>query len=431
MLWTILMLKKGACVGHNRIASADPDPLLQEGTYDVEMKNEHDKPAVLVVHCRYRQRGGEDTVVENEIRLLREHGHRVFLYERDNAERFIPSSVFFSLKTYRDIRRIIKKRRIDIVHVHNTWMAMSPSVFYASAGMGVPVVQTLHNFRMICPNALLYRCGRVCEECVEGGMQTSVRYGCYRGSKLQTLVCALNTALHKRTGIYRRMSFICLTEFNRDKILRMNKDGRKYIDPDKVYIKPNFIWERPMQRSGAQDMKRDGFIFAGRLTEEKGVRVLVKAWALMGDKAPKLSIYGDGELRGWCDRIISKRGLNIDMMGAVDHDTLMDAVGRSAAMIFSSVLYEGFPMTVIEAYAMGTPVIAGDRGNGKQFIEDGKNGLIFRTGEASDLARAVRDMTEGRAVFDEEDISLPAICTPEENYRVLAGIYDKLLSDRH
>ena len=145
----------------------------------------------------------------------------------------------------------------------------------------------------------------------------------------------------------------------------------------------------------------------------------------MGERAPKLSIYGAGELNEWCERVIAKRGLNISMKGETDHDTLMAAMGRSAALIFPSLWYEGFPMTVIEAFSAGTPVIASDMGNGKQFVENGRNGLLFSTGSARDLAIAVRDIAEGRIVFNEGDIEIPKICTPEENYSILREIYEK------
>ena len=386
------------------------------------MKKDH-KPTVLIIHNRYRQRGGEDTVVENEIQLLEEHGHRVYLYERENSERFFPFSVLFSLRSYFDVKRIIRSRRIDIVHVHNTWMVVSPSVFYAAVRMGVPVVQTLHNFRMICPDALLYRHGAVCEECINKGLQTAVKYRCYRGSGLFSLACALTDAIHRRTGIYRKISFICLSEFNREKILQINKGGRVLIEPSRVFVKPNFMWKSNGIRTEWQSRK--GFIFAGRLTEEKGIKVLIKAWALMGERAPELLIYGAGELNEWCERVIAKRGLNISMKGETDHDTLMAAMGRSAALIFPSLWYEGFPMTVIEAFSAGTPVIASDIGNGKQFVVDGRNGLLFSTGSARALAGAVRDIAEGRIVFSEGDIEIPKICTPEENYSILREIYEK------
>ena len=381
-----------------------------------------EKPTVLIIHNRYRQRGGEDTVVENEIQLLEKHGHRVYLYERDNSEKFLPFSVFFNLKSYIDVKVIIRKQHVDIVHVHNTWMVVSPSVFYAAVSMGVPVVQTLHNFRMICPSAILYRKGRVCEECVKYGMQRAVKFGCYRGSKLFSFVCALNNAKHRRTGIYRKINFICLSEFNKKKILQINSRRTMRIDPSKVWVKPNFIWERGKSLNNWRDRK--GFIFAGRLTEEKGIKVLFKAWALMGNDAPGLFVYGNGGLKEWCEKVIEKRGLKISMLGEVDHDTLMGAMGRSTALIFPSVWYEGFPMTVIEALSVGTPVIVSDMGNEKQFIENRKNGLLFECGSARDLARAVREVSDGNIVFDEKDILIPDICTPEENYSVLMRIYE-------
>lgn len=382
------------------------------------------KLTILIAHCRYRQRGGEDTAVENEIRLLKKYGHRVLYYERDNSVSFLPHSVFFNLKVYSDIRKIIKKERIDIVHVHNTWMSMSRSVFYAAESMGVPAVQTLHNFRMICPNAVLCRNGAVCEACLDKGVREGVRNRCYRDSFVFTAVCAAETAVHKKSGILGRINYICLSEFNKEKILQINEHEGLVIDPEKVYVKPNFVWEGKV----LTDDGRSGFIFAGRLSDEKGIRVLIRAWEILGKEAPRLLIYGSGDLEGWCKNEIEGKGLNAIMMGEASHEELMRALGRSEALIFPSVCYEGFPIAVIEAFSMGAPVISSDIGNGKQFIKNGRNGSLFECGSPGDLARTVRDLTEKRAVYNENDIVIPSICTPEENYRILEKIYSRIIS---
>ena len=387
-----------------------------------------DKPTVLIVHSRYRQRGGEDTAAENEIRLLMMHGHRVLLYERENPGVFFPHSLYFNIKVFLDIRKIIKKERVDIVHVHNTWMAVSRSVYYAALGMGVPVVQTLHNFRLICPAAILYRDGAVCEDCIRYGLKAGVRRRCYRGSFAYTLACALDSAVHQRTGILRKVHFICLSEFNKQKMLRINDKGAKRIDPGKVYVKPNFIWERPEETVITDGKLRDGFIFAGRLTEEKGVRILLKAWELLGDEAPQLRIYGKGDLAGWCRKEIDGKHLNATLMGEADHHALLEAMGRAEAFIFPSVWYEGFPMTVIESLSLGTPVIAGGSGNGIQLIEEGSNGLLYKPGSAKALARAVKLVRDKDMVFDHKP-AIPGVCTPEGNYGILEDIYKKVLSN--
>lgn len=218
------------------------------------------KKTVLIVHNYYQIPGGEDTVVANEKRLLEEHGHRVYLYTRNNSEinqlswlrkLCLPFTTIYNPRTARDIRRIIQKEGIDIVHVHNTLNLISPAVYYAAVRCGVPVVQTMHNFRLLCPGATFYRDGHICEDCLHHGLLCAVRHGCYRGSRLQTLICVISSWLHRATGIYGRINYICLTEFNRDKLLSINEArGKQMISPDHVFIKPNFTFDIPEQTCG-------------------------------------------------------------------------------------------------------------------------------------------------------------------------------------
>lgn len=202
---------------------------------------------ILLVHNYYQIPGGEDTVVANEYRLLEEHGHEVILYTRHNNELksmrrtskfFLPFTAIFNPKTYWEIKKIIKEQEIEIVHVHNTLTLISPAVYYASVKCGVPVVQTMHNFRLLCPRATFYRNGHICEDCISKGLRAAVRYSCYRGSKVQTMICVINTWIHRHTGILGKINYICLTEFNKEKLLHL-----KYIKKEKVFEKPNFTFE--------------------------------------------------------------------------------------------------------------------------------------------------------------------------------------------
>lgn len=209
------------------------------------------KETVLIVHNYYQIPGGEDTVVANEKKLLEEHGHKVILYTRNNLElktmgvvkkMFLPFSTIFNIKTYWDIKKIIRKNNVDIVHVHNTLNLISPSVYYAAVRCKVPTVQTLHNFRMLCPASTFYRDGHICEECLSKGLKCAVKHNCYRNSKIQTLACVLTTVIHRKMGIYKKINYICLTDFSRRKILQFNKT-RKIIDETKIFIKPNFTFD--------------------------------------------------------------------------------------------------------------------------------------------------------------------------------------------
>ena len=206
---------------------------------------------VLQIHNFYQIPGGEDVVVRNEKRLLEEHGHQVYTYYRSNEELgekgifgklLLPFTAVFSLRTYREVKKIIKENQIDIVHVHNTLTMVSPSVFYAAFHCKVPVVQTLHNFRMLCPAGSFFRDNVICEECVDKGMRCGIKHKCYRGSKAQTLVSAAILQIHRALGTYRRMNFICLTKFNRQKLLESLDSKREIVNPNRVYVKPNFTF---------------------------------------------------------------------------------------------------------------------------------------------------------------------------------------------
>jgi len=204
-----------------------------------------------VVHNHYQIPGGEDTVVDNEIKMLKNHGHEVIFYSRSNNELKtmskwrklgLPFTTIFSFKTYREIKQIIKRENIDIVHVHNTLNMISPSVYYAAFSCNVPVFQTVHNFRLLCPAATFYRDGKICEDCMTKGLKCAVSNKCYRGSKLETLACVLNLKIHRAFGTYKKVNYICLTEFNKQKLLEINSGKREIINPNKIHVKPNFIW---------------------------------------------------------------------------------------------------------------------------------------------------------------------------------------------
>nr|WP_106784354.1 glycosyltransferase [Lysinibacillus timonensis] len=214
------------------------------------MKAELLKHKILIVHNYYQIPGGEDTVVANEKKMLELNGHEVVLYSRNNSELkrmgkfrklLLPFTTVFSIKTYKEVKKVIRQQNIELVHVHNTLNLISPSVYYAAFSCKVPVIQTIHNFRLLCPSATFYRDGVICEECVCKGLKSAIKYSCYRGSKIQTLACVITLKIHRLLGTYRRLNFICLTEFNKRKLLELNKGKKQIIDPDKVFVKPNFV----------------------------------------------------------------------------------------------------------------------------------------------------------------------------------------------
>ena len=225
---------------------------------------------ILLVHNHYRIFGGEDSVFDNEAKMLEKHGHRVFRYERSNTEidgmnLKEKARLFFDVKwsqrTFDEITKIIHENQIDLVHVHNPILLITPSVFDASIQAGVPVVQTLHNFRMICLNGVLYRDGHICEDCIDRGIENALKNHCYRNSRFQTLALARSAEYNRTRGIYHDVYFICTTEFNKEKILTMNRE-EEILDPDKIYIKPNFVPEVSEKKTPAES---GYYLYAGRL----------------------------------------------------------------------------------------------------------------------------------------------------------------------
>ena len=383
------------------------------------------KHKVLLVHNHYQIPGGEDTVVANERKLLEEHGHEVLLYTRHNAElnsmnlwrkMLLPFCAIFNIRTYREVKKIIRRESVDIVHVHNTLTLISPSVYYAAAHCKVPVVQTIHNFRMLCPGATFYRDGHICEDCLNKGLGCAIRHGCYRGSKVQTLACVLNAWIHRTMGIYRRLHYICLTEFNKQKLLQL-----KQLREDQISIKPNFVGEAQY----FQKQRTNRIIFVGRLEKLKGVDLLLEAWKLLGKDAPELLLCGTGPLEHWC----REYNLNVTMKGFVPNTEVRRWIGTSRALILPTQCYEGLPMTIVEAFSQGTPVITGDIGNGGAVVEDGKTGVKFRYHSAQALAEAVKrfETLDGNALQENTLREYEKRYSPEGNYRILLALYDAVI----
>lgn len=383
------------------------------------------KQTVLIVHNYYQIPGGEDSVVANERKMLEEHGYKVYLYTRNNSELKtmgiiqklkLPFTTVFNFKTYRDIKKIIKEKHIDIVHVHNTLNLISPSVYYAARAMKVPVVQTIHNFRLLCPGATFYRDGHICEDCVEHGLKCAVKHNCYRDSKIQTLACVISTKFHRMTGIYGKINYICLTEFNKEKLLQL-----KQIKEENVFVKPNFV--ESVGEFVPEEERKNQFVFAGRLDKLKGIDFLLKVWKQMGEYAPQLVICGTGPLEDWCKKFIVDNKLNVKMLGFVPNTETRKLIANSKALILPTQWYEGFPMSMVEAFSVGTPVICSDLGNSGNLIENNINGYKFRLNSINNLVEIVRRY-DGPYISTLEMYKNKYL--EEINYRILIKIYNNV-----
>ena len=382
------------------------------------------KQKVLIVHNYYQIPGGEDTVVANEKKLLEEHGHEVVLYTRHNSELktlskmqklLLPISTIFNFQTYKEVKKIIREEKIEIVHVHNTLNLVSPSVYYAAWSCQVPVVQTVHNFRLLCPGATFFRDGHVCEECLSKGLTCAVKHKCYRGSRVQTLACVISTWIHRFIGTYKKLNYICLTEFNRGKLLTL-----KQIKKEQIFIKPNFVEEA--KEIIPYEKRKNQCIYVGRLEEIKGIDVLLEAWKLLGNDAPELLMCGKGPLEDWAKEFIEKNRLSkVKLLGFVPNTEVRKMIGESKALILPTQVYEGFPMTIAESYACGTPVIGSDLGNTGSLIENGISGYRFDPKSSEGLAAAVKSMEKSESGLRPDFIKK---YSSERNYRILREIYE-------
>ena len=230
---------------------------------------------------------------------------------------------------------------------------------------------------------------------MESGLWCAVKHKCYRGSRMQTLACVLSTWFHRMTGIYGKVNYICLTEFNKSKLLEL-----KQIKPERVFVKPNFVLCE-MKESIPYTERENQYIFAGRIDKLKGVDVLLEAWRLMGESAPKLLICGTGPMEDWCGQFIQDNHLTaVEMRGFVPNAEVKELIASSKALILPTQWYEGFPMTIVEAYSVGTPVIGSDMGNVQSVILQSITGQCFPYQNAEALASIV-----GKQEYDTEIIS--------------------------
>lgn len=368
---------------------------------------------VLQIHTRYRRRGGEDVVVEAERALLEGAGVEVKqvlfdnndLDDRDFLSRLrAATSAVWSRSSAERVRRAVERHRPDVVHVHNTFLAASPSIYGASSEAGAAVVQTLHNYRFACPAGTAFRDGVPCTECVGRFVPwPAVMHGSYRGSRRQSAVAALSVVVPKAFGIVPRGidAYIALTGFQRDLLVRGG------LPPDRVRVVPNFLEPDP----GIGGDRRNGVLFVGRLDIEKGIETLLVAAA----RVPGVvRVVGDGPLRSWVEAAAAA-GV-IEFLGPQPHERVIDEIGRSIAVVIPSIWYEGMPMTLVEAFATGTPVIVSRIGGLAELVSDGVTGLHCAPGDADQLAASI-----GIAISDPDRLQRAGAAARDQYLRHWCG----------
>ena len=384
----------------------------------------------LLCHNYYRVKGGEDFSFEDEARLLEAQGHEVIRYVRNNAEidampRWSTAwRTVWNRRTYREITELVARERPDILHCTNTFPLISPAVYDAAREAGVPVVQALRNYRLLCPSATLFRDGSVCELCVGRAVPwSSVRYGCYRESRVASGVVASMLTLGRARGQWDRVDmYYAPSEFTRQKFIAAG------MPEDRIMVKPNFVAPDPGPGDG-----RDGtVVFVGRLTPEKGVSVVLEAFQRMR-RPVRLLILGDGDLSEDVE-LAAAEDSRIEWLGECTHAEVLDVVGRAACLVAPSVWYEPFGRTVIEAFARGTPVVASSIGGLAELVEDGRTGYLVRPDDAGHLAETLdrllddpAGMARMRSAARQEYL---ARYTPERNYGRLLKVYESAI-DHH
>lgn len=355
-------------------------------------------------------------MVDDEVRLLREGGHevRVLDPEASSALRSALGAVWDAPRV-REMRRAVRAFRPDIVHVHNLMPALSPAVIRAAAAEGVPVVMTLHNFRLFCLPATLLRDGRVCEDCLGRPPWPGVLHGCYRGSTLASVPYFVSLSLHRGIGTFGRVvRFLAVSSFVRAKHVEAGMDAARII------VKPNFAWPAP---------RREGpggpFLCLGRLSAEKGVEELVRAWR---PGFGRLLVVGDGPVAPRL-RALAREG--VELRGSVPPEEVPALVAGARAVLIPSLCYEGFPRVVVEAYAAGVPVLASRIGALPEVVEEGVTGLLAEPGDPASWAEALERLRD-----DELSLRLGEGAyrrwqeryTPEENLRLLEEVYREAIS---
>jgi len=342
---------------------------------------------IVSVHNHYLMAGGEDQVFESEARLLRERGHEVTQIEEQTS---YPDSVtkkigmaadcVWSRRWNREFRALLQKSRPDIVHVHNFFPRFSPSIYYACRRENVPVVQTLHNYRLLCAGAELYRDGKVCEECLDHSVLRGIRYGCYQGSKLGTAVVTLMTAVHRSLRTWNNMvdCYIALTEFSRQKMISGG------LPPERIRVKPNFVLPDPGPKSAVGDYA----LFVGRLVNSKGIVAMLEAWKQLPNVP--LHIVGDGPCREQIETALKSGTIPaVTYRGRLPRAETLAAMKNARFLIFPSEWYEGFPVTIAESFACALPVVCTRLGAMQEIVSDGVTGLHFQVGDVEDFRRKV------------------------------------------
>ena len=389
---------------------------------------------LILVHNYYQQPGGEDQVFASESELLKAHGHQVLHYTVHNDTADFQHKLALGVKAvwnqrrFRELFNLFQKIQPNVVHVHNTLPLISPAIYYAARALRIPVCQTLHNYRLLCPNALFFRNDKVCVKCRDRHIAwPGIIHACYRKSRPATMVVALINIVHRLLGTWKNTIdlYIALTKFSKQIFINAG------IEKNKIVVKPNFA-ENPLSLPGNNDRKaREGALFVGRLSREKGVQTLLKAWEKIGNRMP-LKIAGNGPLAPYVEKMVTDNS-GITWLGQRPHKEIYRLMATSEILIFPSEWYETFGKVAIEAFSQSTPVIASRIGACAEIVDHGRTGLHFEAGNARDLSERVdwirRHPHEITRMGYNARTEFEAKYTPEKNYSTLMEVYHQTIEN--
>jgi glycosyltransferase involved in cell wall biosynthesis len=376
---------------------------------------------ILLVHNHYQRVGGEDETVADEEYLLRSHGHAVIKYEQHNDAIRDLGSLELGLKTlwnsaaYGELRQLIRRERPDVLHAHNLFPLISPAIYYAAGAEGVPVIQSLHNYRLLCVGGMLSRDGRPCEICTRKTLPwPGVWHRCYR-DRAHSLAIAAMLTLHwgLRTWQRRVRTFIALTDFARSKLVQSG------LPPEKIVVKPNFVPTDPGIGAGAGGYA----LYVGRLSPEKGIGTLFTAWQGL-EGTPRLLVVGEGPMRPE-----TPMPAHIEFLGQLPRAEVYRLMREASFVVVPSEVYETFGRVAVEAFAAGTPVLAAKIGALAEIVSDGRTGLVFAPGNPEDLRRKALSLFQMHdrlaAMRQQARDEFERKYTSELNYGMLLHIYEQ------
>ncbi len=390
---------------------------------------------ILIAHNYYQSGGGEDEVFRREKQLLVGAGHDVIEYTKHNDEiaqyglldtARLAGRTVWSFDSHRDVSKLLKEERPDVAHFHNTFPLISPSAYYACASERVPVIQTLHNSRLICPAGTMHRDGRPCDDCVERLFPwPGVRHGCYQESHIRTAVAASMLATHRalKTWELKVDKYVVFSDFYRQLFIRAG------MAPENLVLKPHFVECDP----GVRETPGEYALFVGRLAPEKGIQTLLTAW--QGLQNIPLKIRGEGPLVNSVKAAIESAEGEITLVPRPHREDLFKLIKGARFLVWPSEGYnETFGLVAIEAFACGVPVVASGIGVMKEVVRDGYTGLHFRPGDPSDLkekaAWAWRHPQELDKMGEMARVEFEAKYTKERNYAALMDIYERAVRKR-